>query len=68
MIQFIDVNESLPDIDVEVLIRIPVYETFNVENGKYRGDGNWDGAWCTSRGKDHCYKVTHWAPMPEVKP
>lgn len=53
MNKFVKCSESLPEVGVEVLIRIPVGARFNVENGSSRGEG-------------HCYQVTHWAPMPEV--
>ena len=65
MNQWIKCSDQLPEIGTAVLIMIPVCGYYNVESGEYRGDGNWYGAWCSSRGKDHCYKVTQWAPMPE---
>lgn len=68
MSHWIKCSEQLPGIGVEVLIRIPVCGHWNVEGGSYRGDGVWYGAWCSTRGKDKCYKVLEWAPMPEEKP
>ena len=65
MSNWIKCSDQMPEIGVKVLIRIPVCGHWNVENGEYRGDGNWYGAWCSSHGKDHCYKVRQWAPMPD---
>lgn len=59
---WINIEEQLPKIGQECLIEIPVCERFNVENGKYKGDGVWVGAWCDSRGKGCNYKVTRWIP------
>lgn len=63
--EWIDCKERMPELEQETLIRIPVGHYFNIENGKYKGDGNWVGAWCDRKGKDHAYKVTHWMPLPE---
>ena len=65
MNKWIKCSDRLPEVGVPCLIRIPTCGWFNVENGEYRGDGNWSGAWCRSRGKDHSYKVTQWAPLPD---
>lgn len=65
MSKWVKCSDRLPEIGDECLIRIPVCGRFNVENGSYRGDGVWRGAWCSSRGEGHCYKVVQWAPMPE---
>lgn len=64
MSQWIKCSDRMPDIGVPVLIRIPVCGNYNVENGKYQGGGEWHGAWCSSRGEGHYYKVTQWAEMP----
>lgn len=66
MSKWISVKDMVPETGVEVLIRIPVCGYFNVENGSYRGEGKWYGAWCSSRGEGYAYKVTHWAEMPEA--
>lgn len=65
MSEWIKCSDRLPEVGLEVLIRIPVGKHFIVENGSYRGDGLWWGAWCSSHGEGHCYKVTQWATMPE---
>lgn len=65
MSQWIKCSDRLPEIGVPCLIRIPVgKDHFNAESGEYRGGGVWYGAWCSSRGEGHCYKVTQWAEMP----
>lgn len=65
MSKWIKCSDELPEVGRQVLIRIPVCGHWNVENGEYRGEGNWSGAWCSSRGEDHCYKVWQWAPLPD---
>lgn len=64
MSEWISVNERLPAIGDECLIRMPVCGRFNVENGRYKGDELWIGAWCDTRGKGRHYTVTHWMPLP----
>lgn len=59
---WISVNDRMPNIDQKVLILIDVGE--NIERGEYLGNGNFKGNWCERRGKSHCYKVTHWMPLP----
>jgi hypothetical protein len=54
----------LPEIVEKVLIEIPVCGTFNVESGKYIGDGEFYGAWCTRRGRGRDYTVSRWMPRP----
>ena len=66
MNKWISVEDKLPDENQEVLILIPVVNRFNIENGIYRGDGIWSGAWCTRRGKGQSYKVSHWMPLPDA--
>lgn len=61
---WIKCSERYPEVGQEVLIRIPVCEKFNIENGKYAGDGLFLGAWFDTRGKGRPYKVTHWMPLP----
>lgn len=65
MSKWIKCSVELPEIGEPVLIRIPVCGHWNVEGGKYQGDGLWDGAWCSTRGEGKCYKVMQWAEMPE---
>lgn len=62
---WISVDERLPEDGDKVLILIPVVTDSNIENGVYIGNGNFYGAWCSSRGPDHCYKVSHWMPRPD---
>ena len=62
---WISVEDRLPEVDQETLIRIPVCSRFNIENGKYLGKGTWLGGWCDRRGPNSAYKVTHWMPLPE---
>ena len=67
---WISVDEEMPEIGNEVLIRIPVAGYFNIENAKYKGEGVFIGAWCSNRGKDCGYTVSHWQPPltpPETK-
>lgn len=65
MSNWIKCSERMPEIGVEVLIRIPTCGHWNVEGGTYQGDGVWYGAFCSTRGKDKCYKVTQWAEAPK---
>ncbi|WP_338561799.1 DUF551 domain-containing protein [Erwinia sp. E_sp_B04_7] len=53
-----------PKVGEDVLIRIPVCESFNIESGKYIGDGLFLGAWFDTRGKGKAYDVSHWMPLP----
>lgn len=66
--KWISVEDRLPEAGQETLIRIPVCERFNIENGKYKGDGVWVGAWCDRRGNGQHYKVSHWMPKPPEPP
>lgn len=62
--EWINIEDRLPEVGQETLIRIPVCNHFNIENGKYTGSGSWVGAWCDRRGVDASYKVTHWMSRP----
>ena len=62
--EWISIDDKLPEVGQETLIRIPVTSHFNIENGKYKGSGSWVGAWCDRRGVGASYKVTHWMPLP----
>lgn len=57
---WISVDKYLPEVGQECLIEIPVCERFNVESGKYKGNGVWVGAWCSERGNGCHYKVSRW--------
>lgn len=59
-------SDRMPEIGQEVLIRIPVCEHFNIENGTYKGNGKFSGAWCSTRGEGCAYRVTEWMPLPAV--
>lgn len=59
---WINIDEQLPKIGQECLIEIPVCAGFNIENGRYKGNGAWVGAWCSERGNGCCYKVSRWMP------
>lgn len=65
MSDWIKCSERLPDVGDEVLIRMPVCGSFNIEGGKYKGDGQFYGAWCSTRGRDCAYRVSHWMPLPD---
>ncbi len=64
MSEWIKCSDEYPNIGEEVLIRIPVCHYYNIENGTYKGDGQFLGAWFHTRGKDRAYNVTHWMPLP----
>jgi len=65
MSEWISVDDRLPEIGTEALIRIPVCSHFNIENSTYKGDEVFVGAWCDRRGKGYSYTVTHWQPLPD---
>jgi hypothetical protein len=49
--QWIKCSERMPDVGEQVLIRISCSEHFNIENGRYKGDGLWAGCWFNVYGK-----------------
>ena len=49
--QWIKCSERMPDVGEQVLIRISCSEHFNIENGRYKGDGLWVGCWFNVYGK-----------------
>ncbi|EOG6122168.1 DUF551 domain-containing protein [Cronobacter malonaticus] len=58
-------SERMPEISEEVLMRISCNDHFNIESGKYKGDGLWLGCWFSNYGKKGSpYQVTHWMPIP----
>jgi hypothetical protein len=65
MSNWISVDDRLPDVETEVLIAIPACGHLNIEGGKYKGDGQFFGAWCSTHGKGRSYRVSHWQPLPE---
>jgi hypothetical protein len=68
MSEWISVNERLPAVGQDVLILIPVCGRYNIEGGTYKGDGQFYGAWCSTRGKDCAYGVSHWMTAPGEPP
>ncbi|HGN8897454.1 TPA: DUF551 domain-containing protein [Enterobacter roggenkampii] len=63
--QWIKCSERMPDVGEQVLIRISCSEYFNIENGRYKGDGLWVGCWFNVYGKKGSpYQVSHWMPLP----
>lgn len=62
--EWIKCSDTYPNVRQEVLIRIPVCERHNIENGKYAGGGKFIGAWYGSRGTGCAYKVSRWMPLP----
>ncbi|ELY2791094.1 DUF551 domain-containing protein [Cronobacter sakazakii] len=62
---WIPCGERMPEIGEEVLMRISCNDHFNIESGKYKGDGLWLGCWFSTYGKKGSpYQVTHWMPIP----
>lgn len=66
MSDWIKCGDKLPEIGEHVLIAIPVCGHFEIEGAKYKGDGQFYGAWCSTRGEGCCYKVTHWMKSMEM--
>jgi hypothetical protein len=66
MPEWISVRKRLPDVGDLCLIRIPVCGYFEVEGAKYKGDGDWYGAWCSTKGRNQTYKVSHWMPAHDL--
>jgi len=65
MSEWIKCSDRLPKVGAEVLIRVPVCSSFNIEGAEYIGEGQFYGAWCSTRGRDCTYKVSHWMPKPQ---
>ncbi len=62
---WIPCGERMPEIGEEVLMRISCNDHFNIESGKYKGDGLWLGCWFSTYGKKGGpYQVTHWMLIP----
>ncbi|WP_105611896.1 DUF551 domain-containing protein [Cronobacter malonaticus] len=62
---WIPCSERMPEDGEEVLMRISCNDHFNIESGKYKGDGLWLGCWFSTYGKKGSpYQVTHWMPIP----
>lgn len=64
---WVDISERLPEIGRHCLIKIPVCGRHEIEGAMYKGDGVWASAWCSSRGRDCTYKVSHWMAAPSTK-
>ena len=66
MTVWVNVEERLPEVLEDVLIKIEFNNSVNIESGWYKGDGLWVGCWYTTYNKpDSVYKVTAWAPIPQ---
>lgn len=64
---WIPCSERMPEIGEKVLMRISCNNQFNIESGKYKGDGLWLGCWCSTYGKAGSpYQVAHWMPLPSA--
>ncbi|WP_171998439.1 DUF551 domain-containing protein [Cronobacter sp. JZ38] len=62
---WIPCSERMPGIGEAVLMRISCNDHFNIESGKYKGDGMWLGCWFSTYGKKGSpYQVAHWMPIP----
>ncbi|EQA5684272.1 DUF551 domain-containing protein [Cronobacter sakazakii] len=64
---WIPCSERMPEIGEKVLMRISCNNQFNIESGKYKGEGLWLGCWCSTYGKTGSpYQVAHWMPLPSA--
>ncbi|EOU9603835.1 DUF551 domain-containing protein [Cronobacter dublinensis] len=62
---WIPCSERMPGIGEAVLMRISCSDHFNIESGRYKGDGLWLGCWFSTYGKKESpYQVAHWMPIP----
>ena len=62
MNKWIDIDDAMkPKIGEKVLIKIPVCDIFNIESAKYKGNNQFVGCWCSTRGDGCAYKVLAWA-------
>jgi hypothetical protein len=59
----ISIIDGMPEVGQVCLIKIPVASRYNIENGTYKGDGVWVGAWMDNRGVGCSYKVSEWMPL-----
>ncbi|PUV97503.1 DUF551 domain-containing protein [Cronobacter sakazakii] len=63
--EWIKCSERMPEVGDEVLLRITCNDHFNIESGKYKGNGMWLGCWFATYGKkESSYQVEHWMPLP----
>ncbi|EPE7178040.1 DUF551 domain-containing protein [Cronobacter sakazakii] len=63
--RWIPCSERMPGIGEAVLMRISCSDYFNIESGRYKGDGLWLGCWFSTYGKKESpYQVAHWMPIP----
>ena len=63
MSNWISVEDKLPRVNEDVLMRVTCSSYFNVEQGRYKGGDDWMNCWCSSRNAD-LYPITHWQPLP----
>ena len=66
--EWISIHDKMPKIGERCLIRIPVGRHFEIEGGEYKGEGDWLGAWCSRKGRNQTYKVSHWMYAPPAAP
>lgn len=66
MSEWVKCCDRMPAEDQKVLIAIPVCGYFEVEGASYNGDGTFDAAWCSTKGKGKPYAVFAWAPFPDI--
>ena len=64
--EWISIHDKMPKIGERCLIRIPVGRHFEIEGGEYKGEGDWLGAWCSRKGRNQTYKVSHWMYAPSA--
>lgn len=60
---WISVEDQMPEIRKWVLLRVACSDYFNVEQGMYRGGDEWMNCWCATRNSE-LYPVSHWMPLP----
>lgn len=72
MSKWIKVEDRLPEIGQEVLMRVKVCNRFVVIEGSRRYEKDeWVDCFCSRKNfkawdGELCYPVTHWMPLPEL--
>ena len=66
MSKWIKVKDQLPKLGQACLIWMPVCGRGEIEGAQYKGDGQWDGGFCSTRGQGQHYKVRYWMPLPDA--
>ena len=63
--EWINIKDRLPKMRKDVLLRVTVGDIcWNIEQGYYKGNGEWVNCWC-SRRNDDLYPITHWMELPK---